>query len=247
MDLFYRFETNPYRGYGPPTPKEVGQHLAAFAGRVAFSMVESLPFMKGDLAERFLGLFTAQSLWTMALIFAGWLMATVIGGVLGLAINAILIVYGLHSLWAQLGEITGDLKAWLMNAYEARNDADLRQAGAFFASALASGGITFLELVLAHKVFKIAEVTLRKRFPSPKTLEAEFEAGKRRRLASLKEAKEAAKRAAELAKEAARNQGLTKGAEKIAPMFPTTEVLVAGGVVALSAGIAIVVSSSGGK
>lgn len=250
MDLFYRFETNPLRGYGPPTPREVGQHLAAGASRVAFSMVEAIPFMKDEVVERFLSLFTAQSLWTMALVLAGWLVATVVGGLIGLAINAILILYGLHSLWGQLGEISTDLKTWLSTAYEAKDDGDLRQAGAAFAAALADGGLTFLELLVVHKVFKFADSSLKKRFPPPKSLEAEFEASKRRRTEALSKSKQAAerlKRTAELAKEAARNQGLVKGAEKVAEAFPTTEVLVAGGVVAIGAGIVLAVSSSGGK
>ena len=59
-------------------------------------------------------------------MLAGWLIATVVGGLVGLAVNALLIVYGLSSSCGikRRGLL---LKAWAMSACRTRSNAELRR------------------------------------------------------------------------------------------------------------------------
>lgn len=138
MDLYYR-------SYDPAAPITSGaQHLSAAAARFAMSIVLSIPHLPDAAWEEFKRLLTVNALWSLCLILAGWVIATVVGGVIGLAVNALLIVYGLVELWEQIQEVGHELRDWAVTACEARSDAELDVAVQHFATALTKGGITLL-------------------------------------------------------------------------------------------------------
>jgi hypothetical protein len=96
MDLFYR-------GYDPNARiTSAAKHLSAAAARFAVSMVRSIPHLPDAAWAEFKRLLTVDALWSLCLVLAGWLLATVVGGLVGLAVNALLIVYGLIELWEQI-------------------------------------------------------------------------------------------------------------------------------------------------
>ena len=175
MDLFYR-------GYDPDARITSGaQHLSAAAARFAVSIVRSIPYLPEATWIHLKGLLTVDALWSLCLVLAGWLIATVVGGFIGLAVNALLIVYGLVELWAQIKATGGELREWALAAYAAESDAGLDAAARHFATALSQGGITVLEVLLTHRVFRAVEGKLRDRFPTPDWLKKQYETAARQR------------------------------------------------------------------
>mgnify|MGYP000420336214 CR=1 FL=1 len=169
MDLYYR-------GYDPASPITSGaQHLSAAAARFAMSIVLSIPQLPDAAWAEFQRLLTVNALWSLCLILAGWVIATVIGGLVGLAVNAILVVYGLVELWKQIQEAGHELRDWAVTTYNARNEAELDVAAQHFATALTKGGITLLEVVVTHRIFRTVEGRLRDRFPTPEWLGKQYE------------------------------------------------------------------------
>lgn len=169
MDLFYR-------GYDPASPVTSGaHHLSAAAARFALSAVRSIPHLPDAAWEEFQRLLTVNALWSLCLILAGWLIATLIGGLIGLAVNAVLIAYGLIELWDQIQAVSSALRGWAVTAYEAQDDAALDTAAQHFATALTKGGITLLEVIVTHRIFRTVEGRLRDRFPTPEWLGRQYE------------------------------------------------------------------------
>ena len=242
MDLYYR----GYEEHARIT--SAAKHLSAAAARFAVSIVRSIPNLPDAAWAEFQRLLTVETLWSLCLVLAGWLIATVVGGLVGLAVNALLIVYGLVELWDQVKGVAGSLKAWAMSAYEARSDAELETAARHFADALSAGGITVLEVVITHRVFRTVEGRLRERYPTPDWLRAQYEAEARKRTEGSKpETKadttadtetntkpqqksplsERAVEAAETAASGSRGEGM----RKVAGEFPTAAAVVGGAVI----------------
>lgn len=175
MDLFYR-------GYDPSARiTSAARHLSAAASRFAVSIVRSIPHLPEAAWTEVKRLLSVDALWSLCLVLAGWLIATAVGGVIGLAVNAVLVVYGLVELWKQISEAAGDLRSWAMAAYAAESDADLDAASQHFAAALSKGGITALEVLLTHRVFRKVESRIRERFPAPDWLKKQYEDAARQR------------------------------------------------------------------
>ncbi|MFO0572378.1 MAG: hypothetical protein U1A78_00125 [Polyangia bacterium] len=219
MDLFYR-------GYDPDARiTSAAKHVSAAASRLAVAMVRSIPKLPDAAWQAFQELLTVDALWSLALVIAGWLIATVIGGVVGLAVNALLVLYGLIELWDQIKAVWGSLERWAMTAYEARSEADLDLAGQHFATALSVGGITILEVLVTHRVFRAVEGKLRQRFPTPEWLRTQYDEAARQRETQRKRPQEVFEKAAETVASGVRGEGMKRAAED----FPTAAV-VAGGV-----------------
>ncbi len=169
-------------------------------------------------------LLTVESLWALALVLAGWFIATVVGGLIGLAVTALLLVYGLRDLWHEVERVWDALQQWFTGWYEATTDAELQAAGQHLAMALSTGGLVVLQVVLTHKAFKLAEAPLRRRFAVPEWLRSKYEEATRER-----------RRASEAAREPRRNTTspvdavllVTKahGARELAKDFPTAPVV----------------------
>lgn len=225
MDLFYR-------DYDPAAPITSGaQHLSAAAARFAVSIVRSIPHLPEAAWAEFQRLLTVNALWSLCVILAGWLIATVVGGLIGLAVNALLVVYGLFELWQQIQEVGSALRAWAVAAYEAHDDSELDAAAQLFATALSKGGITLLEVLVTHRVFRTVEGTIRERFPTPEWLSKQYEqAAKLREEAprprepetNVDKVRRAAERLADVTTSGVRYEGAKRAAEE----FPTLAVAI---------------------
>lgn len=232
------------------------KHLSALATRICFSVLFGLMVLDESLVEEASALFTASTLWGLALVLGAWLLATIIGGPIGLAIDALIVGYGLYELWPVVKKVAGDGWEWLKGSYYANNEEDLKQAGRHFADALAAGGIAVLETIILHRAFSKASKTMLEHFPAPKWLERRFkeveEFRKKRRTAD-----EAEKRRTE--EEARRRSSLEERAHSAAGhmlvpagrgvgSFPTG--LVIGGALVLAVagtGVALLASQGSNK
>lgn len=149
--------------------------LARAAGRIVLSIIRSIQYLQPAAAEHVENLLSPASLWVLGIILAGWVIATVVGGPIALVINTLLGAYGLYQLYEQLALTWQNLRDWALSAYRAKNDADLDKAARFFAQAVTDGGLAFIEVLIAHRIFKSVEGNLRKRYPAPEWLKSEFE------------------------------------------------------------------------
>ena len=157
-----------YREFSADSPITTGaQHLSAAATRLSFSIVYAITELPEAIWLEFKQLFTPDTLWGLAIVVAAWLLATIIGGPIGAAINGVLLAYGLYELWPVVKAVAGDLWAWLRTAYYAETEEDLHKAARYFAEALAKGGITTLEAIVTHRVFHGAAKKIRERWPTP--------------------------------------------------------------------------------
>jgi hypothetical protein len=137
-----------YRDFSAASPvTTASQHLSAAATRLALSVVYAIGVLPAAIWDQFRQLLTPETLWGLCLVVAAWLLATVIGGPIGVAINGLLAAYGLYELWPVVKEVGRDLWAWLRGAYYADTEDELKQAGQHFAAALAKGGLTALEAI----------------------------------------------------------------------------------------------------
>lgn len=244
MDLYYRADEGAGSTALRNSPVSVGaQHLAAASSRIALSLVWSIRYLKQEAYEHLRALLTVDSLWSLCIVLAGWLIATAVGGPVALAINAILIGWGLSSLWDQLGEILKEIKTWVLGAYDARNDQELTAASQHCAAALTAGGLTALELIVTHKAFRFAEGKIRERFRPPDWLGREYEAQIRAR---EEKSRSPVKRAIETAQGAgsgARGRGMQHAANSL----PTGSLIVGGVVLALGTSAVLVWTFQEGK
>ena len=220
------------RGYDPEARITSGaKHLSAAAARFAISIVRSIPHLPDASWAELKRILTVEALWSLCLVLAGWLIATVVGGLVGLAVNALLVAYGLVELWTQIKAASGELQAWAMMAYQAQNDTELDAASQHFANALSKGGMTILEVVLTHRVFRAVESRLRERFPTPEWLKKQYdEAAKQRETPRRRPV-------AELAEGMVSGVRL-EGAKRAAEDFPTAAVLLGGAALA-AGGVAV--------
>ena len=160
-----------YRDFSADSPITTGaQHLSAAATRLAFSTVYAITELPEAAWQEFKQLLSPDTLWGLCLVVAAWLVATIIGGPIGAAINGLLAAYGLYELWPVVKAVVGDLWAWLRSAYYAESEDELHASGKHFADALAKGGITTLEAIVTHRVFHGAAKKIRERFPTPEWL-----------------------------------------------------------------------------
>lgn len=158
----------------PTTVDGATQLVARAAGRIVLSIIRSIPYLQPAAAEHLENLLSPSSLWTMAIILALWVIATIVGGPIALVINGLLGVYGLYQLYSQLALTWQNLRDWGLSAYRAKDDKELDVASRYFAQAVSDGGLAFVEILIAHKIFKSVEGNLRNRYPQPSWLEAEY-------------------------------------------------------------------------
>lgn len=147
--------------------------LPKAAARLSLSIIRSARYMSDELAAKLASMLSADTLWTLCLILAAWVIATIIGGPIAIAVDGFLILYGLYSLYEQLSATWNGLAAWAKSAYDAIDDDSLEKAARLFAKAAAEGSLDLLAVILTHKVFVKAQTTLRKRFPTPRWLKDE--------------------------------------------------------------------------
>jgi hypothetical protein len=184
------------------------------------------------------------------MVVAAWLLATIIGGPIGLAINAIIIAYGLYELWPLVKDVAGELWLWLKSAYYAESESALAQAGGYFVDALAKGGLAALEAVVTHRAFKFGGAKLRQRWPTPDWLSERFTEVERER--GIRQAEESRKRRGRVIDAASERLGgaasaLVVPAGKGVGEFPVGFAVVSGVVVALGMGATILWASTSEK
>lgn len=251
------------RAFSAKSPVSSGaQHLSAAATRICFSVLFGLLAVPESLWAEASALFTAHTLWGLSLVVGAWLVATIIGGPVGVAIDALILGYGLYELWPVVKKVAGDLWEWLRTSYWANNEQDLKQAGQHFADALGAGGMAALEAIVLHKAFSRASKSMLEHFPVPEWLEHRFknvEAQRQKRAADepgKRAADEPSKRAADDT-EGKRNTSLEKRLHSAAGRvlvpagqgvgdFPTGLVL-GGTLVLVVAGTGIALLASGSK
>lgn len=231
------------RGYDPNARiTSAAEHLAAAAARLALSMVLSISHLPESAWAELRQLITVDVLWSLALVFAGWLIATVIGGLVGVAVNAVLILYGLVELWEQIRATAGELRDWAVTAYHAQNEQDLDTAAQHFGVALTKGGVTLLEVLVTHRVFRAVEGKLRTRFPAPEWLSEKYEtaaaqrdaASRSRERTAMEKLRSAAEKTADVVTSGVRYEGAKRAAEDV-----PTAAIVLGGAVAVAGTLAV--------
>jgi len=246
MDLYYR-------GFDPSSPvTSGGKHLAACAARFAVSMIRSIQYLDDAVKAAFLKVVTIENIWALCLIFAGWMIASIIGGPVGAAVNAILLYLGVREFYDRIQEIYHPLSQWFELAYNAKDDKDMDNAARSFATGMANGGMTILEYVILHKLFKVTEKNLLSKFGPPAWLREIWNRTLGRRTKALPgkaEPKPPDKDKAGSAVPIIAGSLQAAGARRAAAEFPTGAVVVGGllAAVGVTATIAVVATSGGKK
>ena len=202
-----------YRGFDPASPLSTGlRTLGAVALRLSVAMARSLSRLDEATWQAAQRLFTVDSIKALAVVFAGWVLATVVGGPLGMAVNAILVVYGVVGLWEEVKRFGDALRDFWQTAYDAKNDADLDAAAGHFARALAGGLVTALEVWITHRAFRAVETTIARRVPTPERLRVEYERALRERETKKRTPVE---RIAETVASGARGEGMRRASDEL--------------------------------
>lgn len=202
-----------YRGFDPAAPLSTGlRTLGAVALRLAVAMARSLSRLDEATWNAVQRLLTVDSIKALAVVLAGWVLATIVGGPLGMAVNAVLVLYGVVGLWEEVKRLSGELRDFWQTAYDAKNDADLDAAAGHFARALAGGLVTALEVWITHRAFRAVETTIARRVPTPERLRVEYERALREREARKRSPVE---RVAETVASGARGEGLRRASDDL--------------------------------
>ena len=176
------------RAFDARSPVSSGaRHLSALATRLCFSVLFGFLELPESVWQEARALLTAGTLWGLCLVAGAWLVATIIGGPVGLAIDALILAYGLYELWPTVKQVIGDLYHWLSVSYWANNEHDLKRAGKHFAHALGSGSIAALQAIVVHRVFTRASRTMLEHFPVPEWLQRRMKDVETRRAKTAEE------------------------------------------------------------
>ena len=140
--------------------------LTAAAYRAADSILRSTKYLLPSIGQELLALLTLDTLWGLCLLAAGWFLVSVISGPLGLAVNVVLLGYGVYSAWGTIEETYEQFKDWFWGFYSARNEADL--------DGVVQGGMFALQLLLTHRAVRFASKRIVKRYPPPDKLRQRF-------------------------------------------------------------------------
>lgn len=170
-----------FREFDPKEPAATGgKWFAALVARVALTLVDALAYT--NVKQQLLA--SAEQLWLLGLLLAGWFALSVIPATAGVAnlVNALLVGMGLVSLLDRAAEVGRALEAGLRGAYEARTQAQLDAAGKALAPAISGTVVTLIEVLVTHQAFRVAQAASLRRFPMPEWFRSRVEklsAGKR--------------------------------------------------------------------
>jgi hypothetical protein len=191
------------------TIEEAKTAIVSTAQRMAKSIAYSREHLAGAALETALSIFTTANLWALCILFAGWVIGTVVSGPIGIGANALLVAWGLYSSYEILTELFKNGKEWAVLCYEAKSDADLKVAGAVFAKLFVGGLADILQVVILHRTFRSLRAKINSKIPPP----AEVEGFKRGEAKSEKPKPDEAK--AEKPKvESAKDKALTERAKE---------------------------------
>lgn len=247
--------------------------LQRVATRIGMSLIRAIRVSPAAFGKEALALLTVDNLWALAIVLAFWILGSIVGGPIGIAVNAILIAYALWDVPRIAEELGTSLRDGLQTAASAKSDADLDLAAAQFASVFATVGVGTFQVVVTHRVFLFAKPKLLKRFPKPAALENEHKASKtavekaeserkaaterkaeserqksetERKAASEKEARNAKDRVADTAKAAA-ELAAAAGVKPAADSLPNLAAYGAAAVVVVATSAAVVYLASEAK
>lgn len=243
-------QLDPYvfsRAFDPKSPISSGaRHLSALATRLSFSLMFGLLALPDSVWEQAKALLSASAIWSLCLVLGAWLLATVIGGPIGLAIDGLIVAYGLYELWPVIKGIAGDLWDWLLISYYANNEKDLKLAGKHFADAIGVGGLAVLESILLHRVFRGVSKTMVDHIPVPEWLNRRSREVENYRKRKTEET-ESRKRRTELERKVHSAAGHVLGpAGRGVKDFPYG-VAIGTGLVVLATGATLAIALSGGR
>ncbi len=151
--------------------EEAKTAIVATAQRMARSIAYSREHLTGAALESAASIFTTANLWALCILFAGWVIGTVVSGPIGIACNALLVAWGLYSSYEILTELFKNGKEWAVLCYEAKSDADLKVAGAVFAKLFVGGLVDVLQVVILHRTFRSLRAKINSKIPPPAEVE----------------------------------------------------------------------------
>jgi hypothetical protein len=153
------------------TIEEAKTAIVSTAQRMAKSIAYSREHLAGAALETAASIFTTANLWALCILFAGWVIGTVVSGPIGIAANALLVAWGLYSSYEILMELFKNSKEWAVLCYEAKSDADLKVAGAVFAKLFVGGLADILQVVILHRTFRSLRAKINSKIPPPAEVE----------------------------------------------------------------------------
>ena len=153
------------------TIEEAKTAIVSTAQRMARSIAYSREHLTGAALETAASIFTTANLWALCILFAGWVIGTVVSGPIGIAANALLVAWGLYSSYEILTELFKNGKEWAVLCYEAKSDGDLKVAGAVFAKLFVGGLADILQVVILHRTFRALRSKINNRIPPPAEVE----------------------------------------------------------------------------
>lgn len=159
--------------------EDAARALATVASRTARSIVLSFKYLPGETLGQIEGLITADNLWAIAVVFAGWVIATVVGGPVGVLVNGLLVAWGAYELWESVKSIASGAARWMALCYQAQSESDVDLAAREFAAMLVGGGLIVIQAVVAHRTFPRVRKEILKRTPTPDWLRKEHNAAMR--------------------------------------------------------------------
>ena len=250
------------------TIEEAKTAIVSTAQRMARSIFYSREYMTGAALETAASVFTTANLWTLCILFAGWIIGTVVSGPIGIAANALLVAWGLYSSYEIFTELLKNGKEWAVLCYEAKSDSDLKVAGAVFAKLFVGGLADMLQVVILHRTFRSLRAKINSKIPPPAEVEG-FKKGSEAKAEPKTESKpaseeakadkskaeaakdkaaltERAKEASDAAKERLK-EATVDTAAALAPVRPSGSsilpaVAIVGGVVVVGATVALLAS-----
>jgi hypothetical protein len=153
------------------TIEEAKTAIVATAQRMARSIAYSREHLTGAALETAASIFTTANLWALCILFAGWVIGTVVSGPIGIAANALLVAWGLYSSYEILTELFKNGKEWAVLCYEAKSEGDLKVAGAVFAKLFVGGLADILQVVILHRTFRALRSKINNKLPPPAEVE----------------------------------------------------------------------------
>ena len=153
------------------TIEEAKTAIVATAQRMARSIAYSREHLTGAALETAASIFTTANLWALCILFAGWVIGTVVSGPIGIAANALLVAWGLYSSYEILTELFKNGKEWALLCYEAKSEGDLKVAGAVFAKLFVGGLADILQVVILHRTFRALRSKINNKLPPPAEVE----------------------------------------------------------------------------
>ena len=198
------------------TIEEAKTAIVATAQRMARSIAYSREHLTGAALETAASIFTTANLWALCILFAGWVIGTVVSGPIGIAANALLVAWGLYSSYEILTELFKNGKEWALLCYEAKSEGDLKVAGAVFAKLFVGGLADILQVVILHRTFRALRSKINNKIPPPAEVEGfkKGEAKAESKQAESEKPKADESKAEKPKDEAAKDKALTERAKE---------------------------------